>query len=71
MKFNNKAYDILKYVAQIGLPALATFIAAIGPVWAENNDLTGKTVTTIVAFNAFLGALLLISNVQYKKAESQ
>ena len=33
MQLTNKVYDVLKYVAIIGLPAAATFYAAIAPIW--------------------------------------
>ena len=33
MKLSNKIYDVLKYVAIIGLPALAIFWKTLAPVW--------------------------------------
>lgn len=65
----NKVYDVLKYVAQIGLPALATFMATVLPVWDVSDSMVQKIVITTVAMNTMLGALLLLSSVQYHKDE--
>ena len=67
LKLSNKAYDVAKYVAQIFLPALGVLVAALGPVWGFGH--TDETVKTIVAVDAFLGACLLISSVQYEKTQ--
>lgn len=67
VKLSNKAYDVAKYVAQIALPAIATFLLAVLPMWDVSEDMTNKVVTTVVAANALLGSLLLVSNVQWKK----
>ena len=63
MKMNNKTYDILKYIAQIVLPALATLYAALVPLWGLPYG--EAIVGTIVAVDAFLGALLRISSKKY------
>jgi hypothetical protein len=60
----NKVYDICKFMAQIALPALATFYFALSQIWAL--PLPEQVVGTIVAVNVFLGALLGLSNIQYK-----
>lgn len=65
----NKLYDILKYVAQIGLPALATLWASLGSIWDWEN--TEQTVNTIVAVNVALGALLAISRVSWGRSEER
>lgn len=67
LNLNNKVYDFLKYVAQIVLPALGVFVAAVWPVWGWPN--TDQIVKTIIAVDALLGALLLISQVQYQKTQ--
>ena len=61
----NKTYDVLKYVAQIVLPALGTLYAALAPLW--NLPYADAIVGTIVAVDAFLGALLQISSTKYYK----
>lgn len=66
MIFNNKVYDILKWVSTVVLPALATLILAIGQIW----NVTAWTVpigATIAAVATFMGAVLGISSIQYAK----
>lgn len=66
MIFNNKAYDILKCISAVVLPALATLILAIGQIW----NVTAWTVpigATIAAVATFMGAILGISSIQYAK----
>ena len=61
----NKTYDILKFIAQIVLPALGTLYGALAKLW--NLPYPEAIVGTIVAVDAFLGALLQISSNQYYK----
>lgn len=63
---NNKTYDILKWVAQYLLPALATLYFAIAQVWGLPYG--EQIVGTITAIDTFLGVILGISTVQYNKA---
>lgn len=65
MKMSNKVYDILKYIAQIVLPAVATLYFALSSIWGLPYG--EQIVGTITAIDAFLGALLGISSMQYKK----
>ena len=67
MKMTNKTYDILKWIALILLPALATFYAAIAAVWGL--PYTEQVVGTITAVHTLLGTLLKISSDNYKKQE--
>ena len=62
---SNKVYDILKYIAQIVLPALGALYFALSAIWGFPYG--EQIVGTITAIDAFLGALLGISTVQYKK----
>ena len=65
MKMDNKLYDILKYVAQIVLPAVATLYFALSQIWGLPYG--EQIVGTITAIDAFLGALLGIRTYQYNK----
>lgn len=65
MKMSNKVYDVLKYIAQIVLPAVATLYFALSSIWGLPYG--EQIVGTITAIDAFLGALLGISSMQYKK----
>ena len=67
MKMSNKVYDILKYIAQIVLPALGTLYFALAKIWSFPYG--AEIVGTITAVDAFLGALLKISTDQYNKEQ--
>ena len=62
---NDRVYDVLKWIAMLLLPALATLVEVVFTIWGIPY---GQQISaTIVAFDAFLGALLGISSIQYKK----
>nr|DAK39918.1 MAG TPA: holin [Caudoviricetes sp.] len=61
---NDKTYDILKRVALIVVPALATFVNAVGIVWGI--PYTNEVTATITAFGVFLGAAIGISSKNYE-----
>jgi hypothetical protein len=63
---NNKTYDVLKWIAQYLLPALATLYFAIAQVWGLPYG--EQIVGTITAIDTFLGVILGISTAQYNKA---
>lgn len=65
MKLNNKTYDILKWIAQILLPAVGTLYFALSKIWGF--PYATEVVGTITAVDAFLGAILGISTAQYNK----
>ena len=65
MKMNNKVYDILKLIAQVILPALGTLYFAIAQIWGLPYG--EEIVGTITAIDAFLGAVLGISSINYNK----
>ena len=65
MELSNKVYDVLKYVAQIILPALATLYFALSKIWGLPYG--EEIVGTISAIDVFLGALLGISTASYNK----
>lgn len=60
---NNKTYDALKYVALIIIPALATFVNAVGVVWGA--PYTNEAAMTITSLGVFLGACLNVSSKNY------
>lgn len=61
---NDKTYDILKRVALIVVPALATFVNAVGIVWGV--PYTNEVTVTITAFGVFLGAAIGVSSKNYE-----
>lgn len=62
---SNKAYDVAKYIAMIGLPALITFYSSVAAVWGLPH--TEEVVVTMAAVNTFLGTLLGLSARKYHK----
>lgn len=69
MIFNNRFYDVMKWVALIALPATATLWFTVAKIWGLPYiaEITG----TLVAVDTFLGALLGISSVQYQLKEAE
>ena len=63
MKMDNKTYDILKYIAQIVLPAVGTLYFALAQIWGLPYG--EEIVGTITAIDTFLGALLQLSSNKY------
>ena len=63
--FNNKTYDLLKWIAMIVLPALGTLYFALAAIWGLPYG--EQIVGTITAIDAFLGALLGVSTSNYNK----
>lgn len=65
MKLNNKTYDVMKWIAQYLLPALGALYFALSQIWGLPYG--EQIVGTITAIDAFLGAILGISTMNYKK----
>lgn len=62
---SNRAYDILKYIAMIVLPACGTLYFALSSIWGLPYG--EQVVGTITAVDTFLGAILKISSINYNK----
>lgn len=62
---NNKTYDVLKWIATVGLPAITALWLTIGHIWdlpyVEPIGATMAAITTCAC------ALLGISSIQYQK----
>lgn len=65
----SKTYDILKFIALTFLPALGTLYFAIAQIWGL--PFGEEIVGTITAIDTFLGVVLHISNVNYKKGGNE
>ena len=65
MKLSNKVYDVLKWMALIVLPAVATFYSVLASIWGL--PFADQIPATITAIDALLGALIGISTVKYNK----
>lgn len=62
---NNRVYDILKWVAIIVLPALSTLISVVFQIWGIPYGT--EIAQTITAIATFLGAILMVSSIQYTR----
>lgn len=65
MKMSNKVYDVLKWMAILFLPALAQLVKGVFGVWGIPYG--EQIADTIIYIEIFLGAILGISHIQYKK----
>ncbi len=64
MQLSNTLYDRLKWFTLIFLPALAVLCAGLGDLFYW--PYTEQAVSALNLFTVFLGALLQISNHQYR-----
>ena len=67
MKMSNKTYDVLKYIAQIVLPAIGALYFGLAKIWGF--PYATEVVGTISVVDAFLGAVLKISTDQYNEEQ--
>ena len=63
----NKTYDILKFIAQVVLPLVATFIASLFEIW--NLPFGVQISATIMAIDTLLGGILMKLSNNYHKGE--
>lgn len=65
---SNRTYDLLKWIAQILLPALGTLYFGLSSIWGL--PYAGEVVGTITVVDTFLGVLLGLSTRQYKRSDN-
>lgn len=63
---SDQLYNKLKFIAQVLLPAMGTLYFALAGIWGLPYG--EQVVGTITAIDTFLGALLGLSTMQYKKS---
>lgn len=66
---SNRAFDILRLVGELILPACATLYAALGAIWGF--PYIEAIVGTIAAVTAFIGAIVNGLRKVYNKKEEQ
>lgn len=66
---SSRAYDIIKWLAMIGLPAVGSLYFALAQIWGLPN--AEKVVGTIVVIDTFLGALLSLSARSYNASDAK
>lgn len=69
MMFSNRTYDLLKYVAQILLPALAALYFGLAQIWHLPN--ADEVVGSITVIDTFLGTVLLMSARSYDRSDAK
>lgn len=69
MKFTNRTYDIMKWIALVALPAIQVFWLTIGKIW--NIGYTIEIGATIGAVALLLGTLLGVSTANYRAEKTQ
>ena len=67
MKLPDKAYNVLKWLTMIVLPALATLYFALSGIWGFPYG--EQVVGTITALVTFFGVVLGVSTAQYNKSK--
>lgn len=65
---SDKAYDILKWLAILALPAIADFIKFLFPTWGiPYGDPIAETIRQAALL---IGILIGVSTIQYNKAKA-
>ena len=69
---SNKTYDVLKAIATIVLPAIATLYATLAAIWGFGlSDQINATIEAIICFtNALLGLFLKKSSDAYHEGDA-
>lgn len=67
--FSNRLYDAAKWVALVGLPAFSAAYFSLSDIW--NLPYALQVVGTATVLDTLLGALLGISNHNYKKSDAR
>lgn len=68
MNFSDKTYDLLKWIAQIFIPAIAAAYLALANVWSL--PYANEVVATLTIVDLFLGSVLGLSTAMYNKMVS-
>jgi hypothetical protein len=65
----NRAYDLLKFLAQILLPAVGAMYFGLAAIWGLPN--AEEVVGTITVVDTFLGVLLGLSTKAYNNSDAK
>ena len=66
---SNKVYDVLKFIAQIVLPAIATLYVTLAGIWGL--PFSEQIGGTVMAVDTFLGEILMLSSKNYNKTNKE
>lgn len=62
---SNKLFDVLKWLSILFIPALAVLYKGLAEIWGL--PYVDEIPQTLITINAFLGAILGISTIDYNK----
>lgn len=66
---SNKVYDILKWCCILFIPALATLYRGLAGIWGW--AFVEEIPQSLITIDAFLGAILGISTIDYNKKQEE
>ena len=64
MKLSNKAYDKMKWILTLVVPAGVTLLTTIGTIYGYDFSIVTNTITAVATF---VGAIFVISSNKYDK----
>lgn len=67
--FNNRAYDLIKFVALVLLPGIGALYFGVAAIWGL--PYAEEVVGTIVVVDTFLGGLTGLTAAQYKNSDER
>lgn len=70
MKISNKAYDFWKFVPWVWAP-IVTLLTALINIWYFDGKYFEQIISTLVAIDGFVGAIIAHSNIKYNKENNQ
>lgn len=65
MRLPDKVYDVLKWICLIALPALGSLYFGLSKIWGFPYGV--EVVGTLDLIAAFIGALIGVSTISYRK----
>lgn len=71
MRISDEAYDILKWIALICIPAIVTFLSVVLGVLDVDPKITNIIVTIIAAVGTLIGSLIGVSTKAYKQEQKE
>ena len=66
---HGRVYDVLKWIVQIVLPAIATLYFALAQIWGLPK--AEEVIGSIASITIFLGAILGISTAAYNRSDNK
>lgn len=71
MKFNNRAFDILKWLSLAIVPAVNASIFAILQLWGVDPEVTAKVTGSIAILNTLLGVITGAAAIRWNASDDK